>query len=406
MATIKTRLSKAGDFRLWTPTKILVGKGKVRDLGQELSLDRDFSGKSRCMVVTDLGVKQAGLLDYLLESLKASHQKVVAVSDSSLAEAGSERIDEMVRLAKEADPDFWIALGGGSAMACCKVAAVLESNGGNLEHYTGRNPIRKESKPVICIPTTAGTGSEASWRAFIIDGKKRERRVKIISDHCLIPNLAILDSELTRTLPAHLVAITGLYSLCNALTALTSKQRQEMSTAMSLGAIEIIVNNLPEAFRNNSTNPEVREKMLTAAIMAGVALQAIPLGVEHVIGNAATSLSEMRHGLAVSIASLHVLENSMKALAPIHAKLARALGIRDDESSDMAMGKKAMERLKEFYTELGVGLTYKEYGYSVDDNSVEQLIARSLDADHTAPVPSEINRTPQFENLVRSCIGL
>ena len=151
------------DFQWWNPTRIIFGNGKVRDLADDLSLDWQFEGKHRAIVITDHGVKKAGLLDYLLDSLKGSAIEVATVFDTVLEEADRDQVYEIAKVAAEAEIDFWIALGGGSVMDACKAAAVLESNGGELEDYLGLYLVQTETKPIICIPTTAGTGSEVTW---------------------------------------------------------------------------------------------------------------------------------------------------------------------------------------------------------------------------------------------------
>ena len=168
------------DFQWWNPTRIIFGNGKVRDLADDLDLDWRFEGKDRVLVVTDPGVKKAGLLDYLLDALKGSSREVVGVFDQVLEVADSEQVREMAGLASEVSPDCWIALGGGSVMDACKAAAVLETNGGELTDYEGMYLVEQECKPIVCIPTTAGTGSEVTWGAVVMD--RKEKRKMVIGD--------------------------------------------------------------------------------------------------------------------------------------------------------------------------------------------------------------------------------
>ena len=165
------------DFQWWNPTRIIFGNGKVKDLADDLDLDWNFDGKEKAMVVTDQGVKDAGLLDYLLDSLKGTSREVVGVFDQVLPEADRDQVYEIARMAKEAKAELWIALGGGSVMDACKAAAVLESNGGDLEDYVGLYLVEEESRPIICIPTTAGTGSEVTWGAVIMDRNEKKKLI-------------------------------------------------------------------------------------------------------------------------------------------------------------------------------------------------------------------------------------
>lgn len=392
------------DFQWWNPTRILFGNGKVRDLAGDLDLDWTFEGKTRAFVVSDPGVKKAGHLDALLEALRGSSRDVVHVYDQVAEEAESGQVYEMAAMAREAAPDFWIALGGGSVMDACKAAAVLEANGGRLEDYEGMYLVEQEPKPIICIPTTAGTGSEVTWGAVIMD---REHRKKLVmGDYKFIPRVAVLDPELTRTLPAHLVASTGLDALTHAIGSLVSVDRQDLSSAMALRVVEMVADNLEKACQENATNQDVRAKMLIAACMAGIAFQTALPGADHGIGHTAGALHDLQHGLAVGIANLHVMAYNMPAVPHIYASVARALGVRDEGLSDEAMGRKGIERLRDLYARVGIKTTYRDYGFPVDAQSVETLLERSMEDPCMAFNPVGISRTPEFERLIRNCVGV
>ena len=392
------------DFQWWNPTRIIFGNGKVRDLADDLDLDWTFDGINKVLVVTDQGVKDAGLLDYLLESLKGSSREVVGVFDNVLEEADREQVYEIAKLAEECQPDMWIALGGGSVMDACKAATVIEANGGDLEDYEGLYLIDEVSKPIICIPTTAGTGSEVTWGAVIMDRKKKHKIV--IGDYKFIPKVAVLDPEMTKTLPAHLVAATGLDVLTHCIGGIVSEDRQDLSASIALRAIERVADNLEEAYHNNATNLDARSKMLIAACMGGIAFQTALPGADHGIGHTAGANYHIHHGIAVGIANLYVMEYNMKEVPHIYASVARALGVKDDGLSDEALGMKAIEKLRELYTRVGIKFTYKDYGYPTDDESIETLIEQSMDDPCMPFNPVGISRTPEFEKLIKNCIGV
>lgn len=392
------------DFQWWNPTRIIFGEGKVRDLPDDLDLDWNFNGKENIFIVTDQGVKNAGLLDYLLDSLKGRSREVVGIFDRVAEEADRDQVYEIAGKAKEAKTDIWIAIGGGSVMDACKAAAVLEANEGDLEDFVGLYLVEEETKPIICIPTTAGTGSEVTWGAVIMD--RNEKKKLIIGDYKFIPKLAVLDPELTRTLPANLVASTALDTLTHSIGALASEDRQDLSSAISLRAVEMVADNLEEAHQNNATNLDVRSKMLIAACMAGIAFQTALPGADHGIGHTAGALHELQHGLAVGIANLYVMEFNMKAVPHIYASVARALGVKDNGLSDEALGMKGIERLRELYTRVDVKLTYKDYGFPTDKDTIESLTEESMDDPCMAFNPVGISRTPEFEKLVKNCVGV
>jgi len=392
------------DFQWWNPTRIIFGEGKVRDLADDLDLDWNFDDKEKVFIVTDQGVRDVGLLDYLQDSLRGTSREIVGVFDRVLEEADRDQVYEIAKLAKDASPDFWIALGGGSVMDACKAAAVLESNEGDLEDFVGFYLVEEKTKPIVCIPTTAGTGSEVTWGAVVMN--RKEKKKLIIGDHKFIPKVAVLDPELTRTLPAHLVASTALDALTHSIGALASEDRQDLSSAISLRAVEIVADNLEEAYQGNATNLDVRSKMLIAACMAGIAFQTALPGADHGIGHTASALHELQHGLAVGIANLYVMEFNIKAVPHVYASVARALGVKDEGLSDEALSMKGIERLKDLYTKIGVKLTYKDYGFPTDEETIEKLIEESMDDLCMAFNPVGISRTPEFEQLVKNCIGV
>ena len=392
------------EFQWWNPTRIVFGNGKVRDLASDLDLDWRFEDKPRAMIVTDEGVKKAGVLDYVLESLSGTSREVVGVFDRVLPEADREQVLEITQMANQAQPDFWIALGGGSVMDACKMAAVLEANGGDVIDYEGFYMVGNEAKPIVCIPTTAGTGSETTWGAVIMDHKAK--RKIICGDYKFIPKVAVLDPECTRTLPQSLVVGTALDALTHAIGGLASDQRQDLSNSIALRVVEIVADNIEEAYHNNATNLDVRSKLLIASTMAGIAFQTALPGADHGIGHTAGSLYKIHHGIAVAIANLYVMEYNLPAVPHVYASVARALGVKDDGASDEVMGRRAIERLKELYGKVGVKLTYKDYGFPTDHDTIEQLIEQSMNDGTMVFNPVSISRTPEFERLVKNCVGV
>jgi alcohol dehydrogenase class IV len=392
------------EFQWWNPTRIVFGNGKVRDLADDLDLDWYFDRKEKVIVVTDPGVKKAGVLDYLLDSLKGSSREVVAIFDKVLPESDIDQVYEIANMAKESKPDFWIALGGGSVIDATKMAAVIESEGGEVEDYEGFYMVEKETKPIIVIPTTAGTGSEVTWGAVIMD--RHTKRKIICGDYKFIPKVAVLDPECTRTLPPHIVVGTALDAMTHAIGSLVSDQRQDLSSSLSLRVVEIVADNLEEAYHNNATNLDVRSKLMIAANMAGISFQTALPGADHGIGHTAGALHEIHHGIAVAIANLYVMEYNMKAVPNVYASVARALGVKDDGASDEVMGMRAIDKLKELYGKVDVKLTYKDYGFPTDQETIERLIEQSMEDGTMVFNPVPISRTPEFERLILNCVGV
>jgi alcohol dehydrogenase class IV len=391
------------DFQWWNPTRIIFGEGKVQDLANDLDLDWHFEGLDKAVVVTDPGVKKAGLLDRLLEAFKGGGRTVAAVFDQVLEEADTQQVYEIASLMKASGGDFWIALGGGSVMDACKAAAVIASNGGQLEDYEGMYLVETVPQPIVCIPTTAGTGSEVTWGAVIMD--RAQKKKLVIGDYKFAPRVAVLDPDLTRTLPPHLVAATGLDALTHAIGGLVSVDRQDFSSAIALRAVEMIADNIEAAYHDNAGNPDARAKMMIAATMSGIAFQTALPGADHGIGHTAGALHPLHHGLAVGIANLHVMAYNLQAVPHIYASVARALGVADTGLSDEALGMKGIERLKDLYRRIDVKRAYKDYGYPSDAAAVEELAEKSLDDPCMAFNPVPVSRCAAYDRLIRDCIG-
>jgi len=392
------------DFQWWNPTRIIFGDGKVEDLPNELDLDPLFENKKRAFILTDEGVKNAGLLDYLLDALKSGGREVIGIFDSVMLEADRDQIYEIAALAAEAEPDYWIALGGGSVIDAAKAVSLLHSNGGELENYEGMYLVEQECMPLICIPTTAGTGSEVTWGAVVLD--RRNKKKLILGDYKFIPKIAVLDPQVTKTLPRHLVVATALDALTHAIGSMASDGRQDLSGAIALRAIEMIADNLEEAYHHNAKSFDVRAKMLIASNMAGIAFQTAIPGADHGIGHTVGALHNIHHGLAVAIANLYVMEYNMSAVPHVYAAVARALGVDKRGIKDEVLGMMGIEKLIELYQKVDVKLTYRDYGYPTDPEAVEQLIEQSMDDSCMIFNPVGISRTAAYEALIKKCIGV
>jgi len=235
---------------------------------------------------------------------------------------------------------------------------------------------------------------------------RANHRKIVMGDYKFIPKLALLDPELTRTLPAHLVVATALDTLTHAIGSLVSVDRQDLSSSIALRAIEMVADNIEEARHNNATNLDVRSKMLIASTMAGIAFQTALPGADHGIGHTAGALHQIHHGLAVGIANLYVMEYNMTEVPHIYASVARALGVQEDGLSDESLGMKGIDRLKEIYTSVGVKLTYKDYGYPSDEAALKVLMNQSMEDPCMAFNPVGIGPSAEYERLIRSCVGV
>ncbi|KPL91299.1 iron-containing alcohol dehydrogenase [Herpetosiphon geysericola] len=306
------------EFRLIP--RVLYKAGLVAEMGAELS----SLGATKGFIVTDAGLVKSGLVAQVQQALAETIEIVGVYSDvppnSSVAV-----VEAAAAQAREAGADLLIALGGGSPIDTAKAMRIVITEGGNLLDYEGINVLERRLIPMVAIPTTAGTGSEASNFAVI---KDEVNNVKLsFTSPYLAPELAILDPQVTQSLPPHLAAATGMDALTHCFETYVSTEAEPMSDALALGAIEIVSNYLRDATHHGSTNEEARGQMLIASCMAGIAFTNSYLGAVHALAHATGGHFPLHHGLLNSIFLPHVVAFNANTVPDRYARIARAFGI-------------------------------------------------------------------------------
>ena len=304
-------------FEFHSPTKVVYGPGLVTDLQAELAQ----VGARRYLLVSDRGLEKLGLPARVATSLEDAGVEVVGsfldVPENS--EVGAVRACAEAAVAAAAEG--LVALGGGSVIDTAKCADILLSEGGDLvDDYSGAGTLTRPLKPLVAIPTTAGTGSEVTQAAVILD---EAGSVKLsFSDKFLLPTLAVLDPELTVSLPPRLTASTAMDALTHAVESYVSPQWSPMSEVLAAGAVRLIFAHLEAAVADGS-DLEARGALLTAAAMAGIAFSHAMVGCVHGMAHAVGGLCHVPHGAANAILLPHglaynreVVEERLGGLAP------------------------------------------------------------------------------------------
>ncbi|MDE7015634.1 MAG: iron-containing alcohol dehydrogenase, partial [Kineothrix sp.] len=221
----------------------------------------------KAMIVTDKVMIELGNCEKLENALKNQGIEYIIYSEIT-GEPTDKMVEEGLALYKAQNCDFLIALGGGSPIDAMKAIASLTLNGGSIASYMGKE-IAVEMPPIVAIPTTAGTGSEATQFTIITDTRNNVKM--LLKGKVLMPRLAVIDPQFTMTAPPKITAATGLDALCHAIEAYTSRKSQEMSDTFALSAVKRIFRYLPKAFHNGQ-DEEARVQMSVAALEAGIAL--------------------------------------------------------------------------------------------------------------------------------------
>jgi len=304
-------------YRFSAATRVVGGRGLLTTLRSEVSR----TGARRVLLVTDRGVRAAGLLEQVEAALG---DLAVGVYDGCLPNAEASTVAVLAERIRSLDADGLVALGGGSVMDTAKAADMLVTLGGESILERVNTPLTGPMKlRLICIPTTAGTGSEVSVGAVV---KDPERSVKIpLGSQFLAPDLALLIPELTTGLPPGLTAATGFDALTHAIEAYLSPRANPFSDGLALDSARRIVHWLPEAYASPG-DLAAREQMLAAAAMAAQAFNSAMLGAAHAFAHALGGLYDVPHGVANAIMLPAVMRFNEEVSRTRWPALALALG--------------------------------------------------------------------------------
>ncbi len=356
-------------FQFNCPTRVVFNNGLARDFGAELSL----LPVSRLFVITDKVLVDLKVIDPILEGIKKAGVGVVGLFSDvpSNSELGVVKMAAERAVRSEADSVF--AIGGGSVIDTAKgVDLLLTHNGDLVADYSGAQTVPGPLRPLIVVPTTAGTGSEVSTAAVILD-EKTHTKLSFVDRH-LAPSLAILDPEVTRSMPPRLTAATAMDAMTHAIESYTSPQANPVSRAFSAQAIPLIRKNLMRAVLHGE-DLEARGALLTAATMAGIAFDHAMVGVVHGMAHATGGLAGVHHGTANSIFLPWGMEYNLEVAEAYYAEIAELLEVRRRGMSDRAAARAAIESIKRFRKELSraCGLPHRLRDAGVKEGQLEAI---------------------------------
>ena len=292
-------------FSMEGPRRMVFGRGQAANLGEEVRL----LGAKRVLVVLDPTVAEAGVAQPALESLEAAKVAYSVYSDITREPEPAEA-DQAAAMGRDFKAKAVVGLGGGSALDLAKAASILMTNDGQATDYVGLGKVRKPGVPVICLPTTAGTGSECTWTAVFT--RRADKFKGGINGRELFPHTAILDPLLTVTCPAYITAIVGMDALTHAMEAYTSRQANPMSDLVALEAVSLIGRWLRPAVAHGD-NLEARENMLLGSYLAGLALARAGVGAVHAMAYPLGAFYDIPHGEANAVLLPYVLAYNLIA---------------------------------------------------------------------------------------------
>lgn len=302
-------------------TRVLYGCGSLGLLGEVVE---PLGG--RVMIVTDAGLSAAGHLDHAKAALGSTP---VAVYDRVTPNPTTDDVSACAEFARSTfdgqGPDVIVGLGGGSSMDCAKGTLFLLAGGGTMHDYKGVGQGRGDFLPLITIPTTSGTGSEAQSFAVISDS---ETHLKMAcGDKRAAARVALLDPELTLTMPASVTAVTGIDAISHAVETFVTSARTPFSQMYSRQAWRLLSTALP-AVVDNPKDLNVRGDMLLGAHLAGAAIEASMLGATHAMANPLTAHFDVTHGIAIGVLLPSVVRFNATDpdVAELYSQMAAAVG--------------------------------------------------------------------------------
>jgi alcohol dehydrogenase len=302
------------------PTRLLLEPGSLGHLPDVVS---GYS-PDRVLLVTDPGVEETGWPERVWCALGSTGVEAITFDDVEPNPRHS-TIDRMADWGREEGVSLVIGLGGGSVLDAAKAAAMVIPNGGSCAGYEGRNRYRETPLPFLAIPTTCGTGSEVTWVSVIT---VEERQAKIsVKGETMFPAWALVDPDLLRTLPARLVAWTGVDALTHALEAYTCRLANPVSDALATSAIGLLFGHLRRAAADIAGDAEAREAVMRASTIAGLAFGNADVAAVHCLSETLGGRWDVPHGLANAVLLAPVLRYNLAASESRLAALAGSLGI-------------------------------------------------------------------------------
>lgn len=363
-----------------------IGAGASTEVGGVLKT----LGCSRPLIVTDCSMVKLGYVDRLQAHLPPSDVYADTVPEPTEASilAGVEKV-------RNGNFDCIIALGGGSPIDSAKAIAILGKYGGRMRDYKVPRIVDEAGLPVIAIPTTAGTGSEATRVTVITDDERDEKML------CLgmgfLPIAALVDFELTLSLPPRTTADTGIDALTHAIEAYVSKKANPYTDSQALQAMQLLAPNLRRAFHDGSDR-SAREAMMLGATLAGIAFSNASVALVHGMSRPIGAFFHVPHGLSNAMLLPTVTAYSLPAATKRYADCARAMQVASTSDSDAIANHKLLEELHALNAELQVPTPA---AFGIDQSRFFSLIPTMAEQALASGSPGNNPRVPTVDDMVQ-----
>ncbi len=363
--------------------RLVFGRGAVAQLPAALAQ----LGLKRPLIVTDRGLVSTGIpaqIGRLLDDAQIAH----GLFDGVEPDPRVEIVQACVAAARAGQCDGLIGLGGGSALDIAKAAAVMLTNEGSIVDYVGIDMIPQPGLPKVLIPTTAGTGSEVSPIAILSDTEAHLK--KGIVSRRLYADVALVDPDLTVSLPPHITAYTGVDALTHAIEAYTNRFAHPLIDTLAIKAIELIGQYLPRAVARGD-DAEARYFMSMASTLGGMCLGPVNTGAVHALAYPLGGLYNVPHGVANSLLLPYVMRYNLLSSRVKYAQIAHALGVRTENLSVREGAEHAIAAVEHLCRDIGIVSRMRDLG--VPESAIELM------AEAAMQVTRLLNNNPRVMTL-------
>ena len=372
-----------------TPRLIAVGGGALAELPAML----EHLGLAKPLIVTDPYIRDCGILDRAMALLDQARIRRQVFADT-VPDPTTAVIETGTRILADGNFDSLVAVGGGSSIDTAKGISVLAANGGEMRDYKVPNAIPIAGLPIVAIPTTAGTGSEVTRFTVVTDTETDEKM--LIAGLACCPLAAIVDYELTLSMPYRLTADTGIDSLTHAIEAYVSRRANPYTDGLAKNAMGLIARNIRTACAEPG-NRQAREAMMLGATTAGMAFSNASVALVHGMSRPIGAFFHVPHGLSNAMLLPEITAFSVPAALDRYADCARAMGIADDSEGSQGAVARLLDELRRLNRDLKVP-SPRQYG--IETGRYEELLPVMASQALASGSPANNPRVPNADEII------
>ncbi|MCI2256123.1 iron-containing alcohol dehydrogenase [Domibacillus sp. PGB-M46] len=342
-----------------TAGTLITGPGSIAEVGEQAKKLK----ATKVIIVTDKIIRETGLLSKVTEPLAAAGLEADIVDDV-VPEPPFENLEQLAAQIEGKGYDLLVGVGGGSALDITKVLSIMLTNKEDVRDFVGIDKVKNPGVPTVLVPTTAGTGSEVTYNAIFTDTRDKVKK-GIVSPY-LLPSVAIVDAELTLTVPPAVTAATGMDALVHAVESYTAIRAGELTDGIALQAIKLISRSIRKAVYNGK-DPKAREDMAMGSLLAGISLGNAGVGAVHALAYPLGGKFKVPHGIANSLLLPYVMKYNVVADLEKFAEVAEALGENIEGLSLREAADRAVAALAQLSQDVGIPSSLKEVGVTASD---------------------------------------